>query len=416
MRRVSSEREASGATAAGPEAGLREVAVAAARDGTVAAAAAGAEWLASAGGRDPDRAPAHAIGRGWSRSRRARYRRAMSGPDAPHLDRARAAALASVIRANLEQARPYLQVALLDDDHVADPRAATPMFASAFDWHSSVHNHWALVRLASALDDASRAAGDALLAAHLTADHAATEARHLRRHAGFELPYGLAWLLTLCAELRREDRHAQVAALAELEQLARDRLVGWAARIPAPIRSGEHSQSALAMALAIDWAVVAEDREVKDALIGAAHRLHYGERDAPLHWEPSAHDFVSPVLGAAWLMTRALPPVGYAAWLARFAPTLGRDDRYAPVATIDRADGKLVHWDGLNLSRAWMLDGIAAALPAGDARAARLTAAAVAHGQAGLAALAGASYAGRHWLPSFAAYWLSAPARSHGGR
>ncbi len=327
-----------------------------------------------------------------------------------HLDRAGAAALAAVLRANLTTARPYLQVALLDDDHVADPRAVTPMFAQAFDWHSAVHNHWALVRLAPWLDAADRAAGDVILTAHLTAAHAAAEARHLRRFPGFELPYGLAWLLTLVAELR-EVGDLRAAALAELEALARDRLVGWAARIPAPIRSGEHSQSALAMALAIDWARVAGDDEVRDALVGAARRLHGHERDAPLHWEPSAHDFVSPALGAAWLMTRVLGPRALAAWLDGFAPALGRDHVLTPVRAIDRADGKLVHWDGLNLSRAWMLDGLAAAL-GDDPRAGPLYAAAAVHGQAGMGALAGASYAGAHWLPSFAVYWLTAPARS----
>ncbi|MCE9578498.1 MAG: DUF2891 domain-containing protein [Deltaproteobacteria bacterium] len=327
-----------------------------------------------------------------------------------HLDRDRAAALAAILRANLTTARPYLQVALLDDDHVADPRAATPMFASAFDWHSSVHNHWALVRLAPWLEDADRAAGEAILAASLTANHAAIEARHLRRFPGFELPYGLAWVLTLAAELR-EGGDARAPEIAELEAIARDRLVGWAARIPAPIRSGEHSQSALAMALAIDWARATGDREVDDALVGAARRLHGHEHDAPLHWEPSAHDFVSPALGAAWLMTRVLGGRDYAAWLDRFAPTLGRGADYAPVTPIDRVDGKLVHWDGLNLSRAWMLDGIAAALGE-DPRAPALFAAAASHGLAGLRALEGASYAGNHWLPSFAVYWLTAPARS----
>jgi len=324
-----------------------------------------------------------------------------------------AARLARVIVQNLATPWPYLDRAMLRGPaDIAAPQARVPMFASCFDWHSSVHNHWALVRLRPHLAGADRDAADRALAASITPARAVSEARHLATDRSFELPYGLAWLLTLAGELRVAG-DPLAAVLVELERLARDRLVGWADRLPVPIRSGEHSQSALAMALALDWARVAGDGEAQARLAAAAERLHGGERDAPLGWEPSAHDFVSPALGAAWLMARVRAPAGLAAWLDGFAPELGRGVTPTPVDAVDRADGKLVHWDGLNLSRAWMLRDLAAALPDADPRRSPLAAAAAVHGARGMAALDGATYAGAHWLPSFAVYWKTGRLAAH---
>ena len=83
----------------------------------------------------------------------------------------------------------------------------------------------------------------------------------------------------------------------------------------------------------------------------------------------------------------------------------------------DPTDPKLAHLDGLNLSRAWMLEGIISVLPANDARRPALSSAAEAHRRAGLAAVTGAHYEGGHWLGSFAVYLVTergiqrAPAR-----
>lgn len=323
------------------------------------------------------------------------------------MDPAIAARLSTTVLHNLATPWPYHSVAMLrgPDDPIA-PAERTPMFASCYDWHSSVHNHWALVRLRPHLAPSARDDADRALASSLTAERAAIEARNLEANPGFERPYGLAWLWLLCAEAKRP-------ALAPLEAIARERLIAWAERLPAPIRNGEHTQSMFAIALALD--VAAPDERAR--LIAAARRLHERDRDAALHLEPSAYDFLSPSLATAWLMLRALPADDFARWLDRFAPGLGRGATPAPAATIDRADGKLVHWDGLNLSRAWMLAAIAGALPPGDARAAELDAAADLHLARGLASLDGATYAGAHWLPSFAVYALvSRDSRSRADR
>jgi hypothetical protein len=312
------------------------------------------------------------------------------------MEPAQADRLAVSVLHNLATPWPYHSIAMLrgPDDPIA-PAERTPMFASSYDWHSSVHNHWALARLVPHLAAARRAEAERALAASLTAERAAIEARQLEANPGFERPYGLAWLWTLC-------RAVSLPALAPLEAIARARLVAWAERLAAPIRSGEHAQSMFAMALAWD----AADGDERARLAAAARRLHERDRDAALHLEPSAYDFLSPTLATAWLMLRVMDAGAFARWLDGWAPGLGRGATPAPAATVDRADGKLVHWDGLNLSRAWMLRAIARALPDGDARVVELQESADAHLGAGLASLDGATYAGTHWLPTFATYAL----------
>jgi hypothetical protein len=322
------------------------------------------------------------------------------------LDPARAARLAGTILDNLATRWPYQLVALVrGDDEALSPGARTPLFASCFDWHSSVHNHWALVRARPLLEGARADAADQVLAASFTPERVEAERAHLAANPGFELPYGLAWLWTLGAA-------APATPLAPIVALARERLIAWARRLRAPIRSGEHTQSMFAMALALDAARATGDGAAEGALAAAALRLHGTDRDAPLHLEPSAYDFLSPALGTSWLMLRVLPGAGFARWLDGLAPTLGRGFVPVPVASEDRADGKLAHWDGLALSRAWMLGAIARALPDGDERTGPLAASAREHLACGLAALDVSTYAGAHWLPSFAIYALIA----EGGR
>jgi hypothetical protein len=318
------------------------------------------------------------------------------------VDRALAGRLAGIVLDNLATRWPYQLIALVrDPDEALAPQARTPMFDTCFDWHSSVHNHWALVRLLPWLDGAQAEAAERALDASLTAERAAAEVRHLEGHPSFERPYGLAWLVTLGAAARRP-------ALGALVAIARDRLVAWARALRAPIRAGEHSQSMFAMALALDAARDTGDAEAEAAHAEAAWRLHGGDRDAPLHFEPSAYDFLSPALATAWLVARVIPAGDFARWLDGFASRLGRGQALAPVGAVDRVDGKLAHWDGLALSRAWMLDDLADALPPGDERIAPLAASAREHLAVGTAAIDASTYAGRHWLPSFAVYALVA--------
>ena len=309
---------------------------------------------------------------------------------------------------------------LAGDADVLPPRSLTPVFYGCFDWHSSVHGHWLLVRLLREFPDAAFAApARAALARSFTTEAVAREASYLEGagRASFERPYGLAWLLQLLAELRSwDDPDAQrwAATLAPLERAAADRLRGWLPKLAYPIRVGEHSQTAFAFGLVRDWAVTAGDTAMR-ALIDERSRSYYlRDADCPLGYEPSGEDFLSPCLAEADLMRRILGPAEYARWLGSFLPDIARDASGAwlkPGVVTDRSDPKLAHIDGLNLSRAWMLRGVASGLPAADPRRGALESAASAHAAAALPAVTGEHYEGGHWLGSFAVYLLGASGR-----
>jgi hypothetical protein len=313
--------------------------------------------------------------------------------------------------------REYPALLLLPLESAADlglPRTLTPAFHGSYDWHSAVHGHWCLVR-AARLHPAAEWAAEArsALSRTLTAANLAAEFRFVERRPGFERPYGLAWLLQLAAELRAwEDDPARgwSEALAPLESLASARLSSWADKLPWPVRSGEHSQSAFALGLALDWARATSQHAIHDRLARACVRLYRDDTAAPVAYEPSGQDFLSPVLGEADLMRRVLPRAEYANWISSFLPDT-HDEAFTrwlqPVRAVDRSDGKFAHLDGLNLSRAWMLRGIVTALPEGHECYSVLERAAARHAAAGLEGARGTDWMGTHWLGSFAVYLLT---------
>jgi Protein of unknown function (DUF2891) len=293
---------------------------------------------------------------------------------------------------------------LNSDQDVAPPRALTPAFYGCYDWHSSVHGHWLLARLARTFPDASFAsAARAALAQSLTAENVAKEAAYLRGdgRASFERPYGLAWLLQLAAELREWDDplgRELSTNLRPLEQAANERLATWLPKLSHPVRSGEHSQTAFALGLIIDST---NDAALKQLARDAAKRFYTNDKACPLAYEPSGEDFLSPCIAEADAMRRVLPAKEYAAWLGAFLPKF---DSLRPEVVVDPSDPKLAHLDGLNLSRAWMIEGIASGLPKSDSRVTSLRKLAAAHRDAGLASVTGEHYEGGHWLGSFAVY------------
>jgi len=305
---------------------------------------------------------------------------------------------------------------LNSDADVAPPRKLTPAFYGCYDWHSSVHGHWLLARLVRTFPNAAFAASArAALRRSLTADNIAQEAVYLRAEgrASFERPYGLAWLLQLATELREWDdpeARAMAADLRPLEQAALGRLEDWLPKLSYPVRIGEHEQTAFALGVMLDYAHAAGDTKFSDLLASKARQFYLGDRDCPLGYEPSGEDFLSPCLGEADLMRRVLPSDEFARWLRTFLPQISPARKGAwlePVVSPDPSDPKLAHLDGLNLSRAWMLEGIAAGLPKSDTRRPMIMAAAEKHRRAGLAAVTGKHYEGGHWLGSFAVYLVT---------
>jgi hypothetical protein len=294
---------------------------------------------------------------------------------------------------------------------LATPRALFPAFYGSFDWHSAVHSHWALARASRVLpvgDLRDRCLG--ALAESLTPEKIAVEAAFRERRPGFEVPYGVAWLLLLTAELEEIGAAREAAVIAPLAELGDEHLARWLGRLVQPVRSGQHDQSAFALGLFLDASRLRGRPERAAQLAAAARRLHGDDIDAPLRFEPSNHDFLSPALAEADLMRRVLAPGDFSTWLAAFLPGIPTDGSSAwlvPVECPDASDGRLSHRIGLNLSRSWMLEAIAVALGGDDPRAASLRAVAARHGERGRAEIDPAEYAGSHWLGTFAIYGLT---------
>ncbi len=295
----------------------------------------------------------------------------------------------------------------LDSDHdLRPPRELHPAFYGCYDWHSAVHGHWLLARALRLCPDApfaekARAALDrSLQPARLDVERA-----YLAHRPAFERPYGLAWLLQLHAELvEMELPHAE--ALNPLAELAHRHLAPWLPKLEYPVRSGTHSQTAFALGLAFDWARTTGADAFATQIAERAHRYFGTDARYALAHEPSGEDFLSPALGAADLMRRVLEPEAFAAWLQRAIPDVA-DQALAPVSPADPADGRLAHLDGLNLSRAFALDGILAGLPEGDERRPALESMQTAHARHGLNGASFHTYAGAHWLGTFAIYLLT---------
>jgi hypothetical protein len=324
----------------------------------------------------------------------------------PRLDPSDAARLAGLALAcvHLEYPNKIAHVMNSDADALR-PRDLTPAFYGCYDWHSSVHGHWLLARVARLYPNEPIAVqAREALARSISPPNIAKETDYFNTagRATFERPYGQAWLLALALELR-EMNSPLAQVIAPLEQAVVARLSEWLPKLSHPVRSGEHSQTAFALGLALDCADVANPA-FASLIRGRAQAFYSKDQACPAAYEPSGEDFLSPCLAEADLMRRVLDSGEFAKWLDRFLPSILP---YRPLVVTDPTDGKLAHLDGLNLSRGWMLTGIASALPSNHPRRAAILRLAAAHGKAGLAAATGEHYEGGHWLGSFAVYYAT---------
>ena len=304
-------------------------------------------------------------------------------------------------------------------DDIKGPRDFHPAFYGSFDWHSSVHGHWMLVRLLRRFPDLpERQEIRAVLNEHLTAKNLQAEADYFKQpnRQSFERTYGWAWLLKLAEELHGwDDPDAKMWSknLQPLTDIIVARYLAFLPKQTYPIRSGVHPNTAFGLAFAHDYAVAVNHQKLRE-LIEKRSLDYYGKDvDAPARWEPDGADFFSPSLMEADLMRRVLPAKEFRAWLGRFLPGLAKGEPrslFVPATVTDRTDPQLVHLDGLNLSRAWCLRGILTALPKDDPARKALVASEKKHAEAGLKHVASGDYAGEHWLASFAVWMLSLPA------
>jgi hypothetical protein len=333
---------------------------------------------------------------------------------------AQASAFSKLALKGLRKEYPNKPADVLNDaDDVKSPRAMHPAFYGCFDWHSSVHGHWMLVRLLRLFPDLpERNEIRAALAENLTAKNLKAEADYFARPntKSFERTYGWAWLLKLAEELHGwddPDGKTWAKNLKPLADVIAARYVEFLPKQTYPIRSGVHPNTAFGLTFALDYARAIGDAKLRELLEKRSRDYYAKDADAPATWEPDGADFLSPSLCEADLMRRVLPPAEFRDWLKRYQPKLaegGPKNLLEPATVTDRTDPQLVHLDGLNLSRAWCMRGIAAALPKDDPVRKVLAASAARHAEAGLAHIASGDYVGEHWLASFAVYMLSMPA------
>lgn len=311
---------------------------------------------------------------------------------------------------------------LASGEDVKSPQQLYPIFYGCFDWHSSVHGHWLLIRLWGS-DAVPQLDTDieALLDTSFTADNVAIERQYFlgNERDGFERPYGIAWYLQLMTELRDISKGTGAKAqkaknlmevMAPLEFVIIDKLKKWLPKLAYPVRIGTHNQTAFAFGLILDWERAGGDAGLGRLVRDKSLEFHKNDENCPIGYEPSGEDFLSPCLMEADLMRRILPQAEFSAWLSKFLPNIPVDGNanWLEVGIVkDPSDGKLVHLDGVNISRAWALDGISSALPADDPRIASLKGAMKKHADVGLASVSDEHYSGSHWLASFATYYLT---------
>jgi hypothetical protein len=330
----------------------------------------------------------------------------MSSSSKAILDLATASRFAKIALGHVTREQPNV---------LASPRTVHPIFFGSFDWHSCVHSYWLLATLYRLFPKLPQRADIAsLFADALTAEKVKGELAYLERATarGFERPYGWAWFLMLQAELNRHKNRAGKAGASALKPLARlfaKRFREHLPKLTYPVRSGVHSSTAFALSLAYEYASV-NDKKLA-ALIRKTTRAWYAnDRDCQA-WEPSGEDFLSPALAEAECMRRILNARDFGRWFDAFLPRLVKrqpNTLFKPAFVSDRKDGRIVHLDGVNLSRAWCWRSIAASRPARDPLRRIATKAADDHLAASLPHVSG-DYMGEHWLATFALLALLAP-------
>jgi hypothetical protein len=302
-------------------------------------------------------------------------------------------------------------ITFTDSTLAVKPHLYHPAFYGCFDWHSSVHGHWMLVRLLELFPGMPRAEEiRQKLKENLSPANIRGEMRIFATHdnESFERTYGWGWLLQLQNELLSWNDplgHELSSNLAPLAHQVSRLFIAYLPKMNYPVRVGEHTNLAFALRLAWDYAARTNDDTLRNSILQTAIRFYRNDANYPISWEPGGNDFLSPALEEADLMWRILPAPAYHTWLMKFLPAItGPDFDLQPGQVQDRSDGKLVHLDGLNLSRAWDLYGIARHFPENRARLYRV---ANRHLTEALPHVASGDYMGEHWLASFAVYALT---------
>ncbi len=300
---------------------------------------------------------------------------------------------------------PYKSgIIIAKESDLALPQVHHPAFYGCFDWHSAVHGHWSLIYLLKEFPELEkRDQIIELIDQNLTAENIKTEVGYFslnKNTASFERTYGWAWLLKLQEELHTWD-HPKArkweSNLQPLVEYISNAYIEYLPKLVYPIRVGEHSNTAFGLSFAHDYAVTIGDNALRNSIEQHARRFYLNDAGCPISWEPSGYDFLSPCLQELGIMGKVLSEEEFNTWAAAFLPELFNQTlTLEPGQINDRSDGKLVHLDGLNFSRAWCLYPIKE-----NAHAYNI---ATEHLDFSLSKITDGDYAGQHWLASFALY------------
>lgn len=301
---------------------------------------------------------------------------------------------------------------LASDAELKSPKALRPIFYGCFDWHSSAHGYWSVVKLWKQFPELNNDGTiDALLTKVFTDENVSVEKVFFdqEHNKNFERTYGWAWFFKLQEELYtwKENPKAQqwYKTLQPLETIFVERYLDYLPKLNYPIRTGTHDNTAFGMALSLEYAETVGNTKLKDAITAKAKELYINDTNCPIAYEPSGHDFLSPCLQEAWLLSKVLETNDYKMWLNQFLPQLFDKNFDLEVGKVsDRTDGHLVHLDGLNFSRATCLFQIVKKLPELN----HLKSIAEKHFNSAFPNMSNDDYMGSHWLGSFALQALDA--------
>lgn len=298
-----------------------------------------------------------------------------------------------------------LNQTISSDEDLNPPRELHPAFYGCFDWHSSVHGHWSLVKLAKNFPDLEKTELiRGLLSERITSDNIEMEIKYFTSEYNktFERTYGWAWLLKLAEEIKTWDdplARELEENLAPLADMIAEMYISFLPKLNYPIRVGTHTNTAFGLTFAYDYALETDNQELLATISQRARDFYFYDNTCPMSWEPGGNDFLSPCLEEANLMMRVLDQEEFRIWLKSFLPDLSNKDYHLePGIVTDRSDGQLAHLDGLNFSRAWCLYGIAEYLP--EYKHLRIIA--DNHIMHSLPDITSGHYEGSHWLASFA--------------
>lgn len=321
------------------------------------------------------------------------------------LDIAQANRLSKLPLDCIQNPLPYKSgVVIAKEEDLAMPIVHHPAFYGCFDWHSAVHGHWSLIYLLKTFPDLDkRAEIIQKLNQNLTAENIEKEIAYFsmnKESKSFERTYGWAWLLKLQEELYTWNNPVAKKWQTNIQPLAdyiSNAYIEYLPKLYYPIRVGEHSNTAFGLSFAYDYAQTVGDNALSKSIKENTLRFYQNDTSCPISWEPSGYDFLSPCLQELDIMRKVLPQEEFVAWSAQFLPALYDESiNLTPGKILDRSDGKLVHLDGLNFSRAWCLYPLE-----GNPHAHNL---ATEHLDYSLSKITDGDYAGQHWLASFALY------------